>query len=58
MTVNLDLTMLKSEHLKIETQDKVFEDDYEGKVRDSYLKKIELLDKNGIVKIEDTEGSN
>jgi hypothetical protein len=41
-----------------EYKNKVFEDDYEGKVRDSYLKKIELLDKNGIVKIEDTEGSN
>lgn len=41
-----------------EYKNKVFEDDYEGKVRESYLKKIELLDKNGIVKIEDAEASN
>lgn len=41
-----------------EYDNKVFEDNYDGKVRKSYLKKIELLDKNGIVKIEEAEESN
>lgn len=41
-----------------EYDNKVFEDNYDGKIRKSYLKKMELIDKNGIVKIEDTKESN